>query len=120
MKITLAEWLKIEASLKVAQAALEAATDVLLDVSKKETIPAHILERVMETQMEIGGLAYLVHPQSEWRGGDSNDPSNHTLREPHIVGLTRRYFTQEEIEQAKMVCVGPCQWTVRPQLALAL
>ena len=35
----------------------------------------------------MGG--YFWHPQPEWTGGDSQNDSNHVLREPHIMGMRR-------------------------------
>lgn len=34
---------------------------------------------------------YFYHCQPEWTGGDSMDPKNFKLREPHVAGLPVRY-----------------------------
>lgn len=39
-----------------------------------------------------GGLAYLLHPQTEWMGGDSMDPKNFKWREPYICPMPREYL----------------------------
>ena len=51
-----------------------------------------------------------THPQSEWTGGDSDNTNNHKLREPNCCPLPRRKFTQEEVDEANLECLGPCQW----------
>ena len=51
------------------------------------------------------------HMQSEWTGGNSDDPKNHTMREPNCCPNPRRRFTKEELEAANLTCHGPCDWT---------
>lgn len=65
---------------------------------------------IHDVRQELRTTAEL-HPQSEWMGGNSDDPQNHKLREPNICPLPRRYFTPEEIAEAGAVCHGPVQWT---------
>lgn len=59
------------------------------------------------------GMLMDTHPQSEWLGGDSNNPNNHTLREPNCCQLPVRRFTKEEIAEANLECLGPAQWRER-------
>ena len=39
----------------------------------------------LERAEPFSGLAYFLTPQPEWTGGDSSDPKNTVLTEPHIA-----------------------------------
>lgn len=40
--------------------------------------------RIGHAKEVLSGLSYLCKPQSEWTGGDSEDPANFKVRAPHI------------------------------------
>lgn len=44
------------------------------------------------------GLFYMCTPQSEWTGGDSDNPKHFTLREPNWVQHPGR-FDKEEVDR---------------------
>ena len=122
MKITLAEWNKLEKAFKDARTALNDALQAVLDVSDKYPAQTHMDEYKLFSSLadyligahhSLSGVPSMLHPQSEWTGGASDDPKNHKLREPHIVGLNRRYFTPEEVAEAQVECLGPYQWETK-------
>ena len=57
----------------------------------------------MKLEARIGHVihdlsASLFHVQSEWTGGDSGDPRNHTLREPNWVRIAHA-FPKEQVDK---------------------
>lgn len=81
---------------------------------KPETAETALLLAIAEKFNEVYELACLlpdVTPQSEWTGGNSDDPRNHKLREPNCCPLPRRKFTADECAAAGLVCHGPCDWS---------
>jgi hypothetical protein len=123
MKITLREWKEIEAALDAMRKAIEHAdcltTDVMFkhyDAGNKDSY--NLLGELNKQVHDLRGQASLgmlmsVHPQSEWMGGDSDNPKNHKLREPNCCPAPRRYFTAEEMEEVGAENQGPCQWTFK-------
>lgn len=109
--ISLKEWQalsRLNAEAKAVIYRLDSELIRLLTIKTDE--PTRLLIAGMLRRLEDVSLLYEIHPQSEWVGGPSDDPKNHRLREPNCVGLGRRYFTAEEIEEAGLVCLGPCDW----------
>lgn len=47
------------------------------------------------------GLSYMCTPQSEWTGGDSDNPKNFTLREPNWVQHPSR-FDKAEVDRFRL------------------
>lgn len=122
MQITLKQWKEIEALLKGVTRAVEHADCAIFAMYGEYHTAGHplretpeqrmlldIWERVHELRTAI--VFHDVHPQSEWMGGNSDNPKNHKLREPNCVPAPRRRFTDTEIEEAGAVCHGPVQWS---------
>lgn len=118
MKITLKQWKTLEVALAQANQALTDAwhrfSELAIDhdragnKTEAEFLTSHF-QKLCEMR-EAMPAAYLFHPQSEWLGGNSDDPENHKLKEPNIAPLPRRRFTDAEVAEAGLVCIGPCQW----------
>lgn len=98
MKITLKQWQELAELRKAAAEALTAYDRRLLELAiEYDGLERDLLLRLSTMVEFVGGPE--VSPVSEWMGGDSSDPKNYKLREPHICGLSsRRYFTDEEIQ----------------------
>ena len=120
MRITLTEWKQLEQIIGSVRSVIEKANGDTFALLMKyhsgrqpETPESELLWRINQALHELRASVYVlpdVHPQSEWLGGDSEDPNNHTLREPNCCPMPRRRFTKEEIAEAKLECLGPCQW----------
>ena len=122
MKISLKHWRVLDNIVKELKHAIEVADSqsfALFDEYHKpgEALNTPEVRAIMKLNGQIHELRQQAsmlmdcHPQSEWMGGDSDNPKNHKLREPNSCPAPRRYFTDAEIEEAKMVCHGPCDWT---------
>lgn len=117
MKISLKDWKQVEAAFRDVRKAVETADAVVFTAAAKykfETPEGALLKKLWEELHELRQTLRTtaeLHPQSEWLGGDSDNPQNHVLREPNICPLPRRRFTPEEITEAGAVCHGPVQWT---------
>ncbi len=121
MNISLADWKELDRIRSELIKAVEVASSQAFDVWKRlhpigagQPTPESELvfgfsQKIHEMRNEVGMLMD-THPQSEWLGGDSDNPQNHTLREPNCCPMPRRRFTQEEIDEANLECLGPCQW----------
>jgi len=68
---------------KAAEAAIESIRmRLLLNMNIAEGKALEAAERALDA---IKGQAYMFSPQSEWRGGPSDDPANFCYRKPHIA-----------------------------------
>lgn len=118
MKVTLKQWLEINKSVDQVRDALKQANEtvakIVFEHHNAGNVEESILMMKLWEQLHEVSLPSGINPQSEWIGGDSSDPKNHKLREPHIVGgcSSKRYFTDEEIAEAEAVCHGPCDWSM--------
>jgi hypothetical protein len=104
MKITLKQWLELEAKVKAIGTAVSDLEMYLLDMLWKHQNNATEAIFIKDFLERLDSIPFLpdCHPQSEWTGGDSSDPKNYKLREPHAAGtLGRRYFTNEEMADAR-------------------
>ena len=118
MKINLKQWKETERAVQALRQAIAHAEDVVMQqvmASERGSDEEKLLMRIMKDVHEVREQASLgtlmqLHPQSEWMGGDSDNPSNHKLREPNCCPMPRRYFTAEEVEEAGAVCFGPVHW----------
>ena len=121
MKITLKDWVKMDEIVRNLKHAIEVADSQSFDLLKNyhkagesldtpEVLMIMKLNNQLHNLRQEAGFLLDCHPQSEWMGGDSDDPKNHKLREPNCCPAPRRHFTQEEMVEAGMVCHGPCQW----------
>ncbi len=96
--------------------ATEKAEDLVFTLASRfptgsiEFITLFKLSNEIHEIRQAAPTTYMYQPQSEWMGGNSDDPKNHKLREPNICPLPHRKFTPEEIEEAGAVCLGPVQW----------
>jgi hypothetical protein len=120
VKISLAEWKKIEGSLKQLELSFESTKSIILDLATKykgeeSILLLNLFSEIIEARRTIIGLQYQVHPQSEWLGGCSHDPKAHVLKEPNCVGYLKRRFTPEEVKEAGAECYGPCQWAFKTE-----
>ena len=113
--ITLAQWKEIEKHYKSARVELNKCTKLMTQLYMGHREDEKTAELIMKMRDDIEEAAFhvspqSVHPQSEWTGGDSSLPQNHTLREPNIVGLGSGHFPKEQQKEAGAVNHGPCQW----------
>lgn len=117
MEIRLKTWKTIERAVAQLTRSVHDFEIAILELTKLHPIGSKEGEVLVElmrqaTMMrEAAPSAHMYHPQSEWLGGNSDDPGNHALREPNICPLPRRRFTPDEIAEAGAVCHGPVQWT---------
>jgi hypothetical protein len=126
MNLTIKDWRKLEAEAKAARDAINTLVDHLremamdkMDASEKATHSGiarlngnDTSNGLMEMAAKIQDSFWLpdFHLQSEWLGGDSDNPNNHTLREPNCCPAPQKRFSREEIQAAGEECLGPCQW----------
>ena len=110
MQIKLKDWKRLEGIIANLRKAIEIADCQSFDIACEypgDTTESETLHNLNGQIHELRGKASLLldcHPQSEWTGGNSDDPKNHRLREPNCCPAPRRYFT------AKLKCIGPVQW----------
>lgn len=120
MNISLKDWKELDRIRKLVIKTIEIAESQSFAVFCKyretgasETPESSLIFKFNQQLHELREPAWLLmdtHPQSEWMGGDSDNPKNHKLREPNCCPLPRRRFTQEEVDEANLECLGPCQW----------
>lgn len=115
-KITLSQWKEIEASYREASQAIGKSEKLLrglVFMHRGDENTVELLKKMLDNldDASFNISPYQVHPQSEWTGGDPDDPKNHTIREPNIIGLGAGRFPPEQIEEANATCHGPCDWT---------
>jgi len=105
-------WLDLERRVKAVKAAMvhleQGLIEQVLDL-KYPTEETYLLMGMLEKIRDI--TLPDCHMQSEWTGGDPDDPGNHTKREPNCCPMPRRRFTKEEMEASGLVCHGPCDWS---------
>lgn len=73
--------------LSTLAAEVESKLQELFLATVQSDIPADAQMRVLkwlERAETFRGLSYMLTPQPEWTGGDSQDPKNFKLRAPHI------------------------------------
>ena len=119
MQISLKDWMVMEGAVKRIKEALDAewrTVFALLPAGNNTPEAQMIMKLVGQIDLvrEQAGFLMDCHSQSEWTGGNSDDPKNHKLREPNCCPLPHRKFTAEEVAEANMVCDGPCQWRKGP------
>ena len=112
MKLTLKQWQEIDEARETAAKALDKLASLFLEHAIRIGVNDPDAVKLLELHNQVRDASMLpqTHPQSEWLGGSSDEPNNHTLREPYCVGYLQRYFTRAEIAEAKLECLGPCQW----------
>lgn len=120
MKVSLKQWKEVEAIVSDLKKRMHAASAKILLIADQFKFPEpefqtlHAIAWDIQRAEEQVPASAQLHPQSEWVGGNSDDPKNHKLREPNICPMPRRHFTPEEIAEARAVCNGPCQWDFKP------
>lgn len=96
--LSLAQWKRLELLANIAQkSATELSHALLMQASElnRNDGDAETIDRLMalakrvEDARQSMPLVYDLHCQPEWTGGDSSDPANHVLREPHLMGMRR-------------------------------
>lgn len=83
-EITVAQYRKLSAVAKE----IEDKLSQLLGDTAQADIPDEVKLKIMkwlERADTFCGLSYMLTPQPEWMGGDSQDPANFKLRAPHIA-----------------------------------
>jgi hypothetical protein len=74
--------------LSALAASIESQLEELAVAAVKSNIPdtskIAILDWIKRAET-FRGLSYFLTPQTEWTGGDSQNPENFKLRAPHIV-----------------------------------
>jgi len=112
MKITLDEWLSLEKSARQAREALgqldNRLTELLLKYQKagdrrEAELLLRIEARVSDAVFDLALSLFYV--QSEWTGGDSSNPRNHTLREPNWVTISHS-FPPEQVDKYRDLGTG--------------
>jgi len=115
MKISLKDWVHLAETVNEVRHRLRDVDSHLLAMLLKYHDDPKAVELIVKYLKATDDVCLPsdIHPQSEWMGGDASDPKNHKLREPNAVGLGRRYFTEAEVEEARAICNGPCDWSFR-------
>lgn len=118
MDLSLVEWRLLYGDIRRARQRINDLGHTLLTLSSLHKGPVEQelllpLIEICDQALEILPEASSYYPQSEWMGGDSDDPKNHKLREPNAVPAPRRYFTDAELKEAGAECLGPVQWRYR-------
>ena len=105
MKITLDEWLALEEKAMAVHKALNEwgtlATEMFWTHHTAGNAPEGMLLKSIEDRINNANFelaASLFHVQSEWTGGDSDSPMNHTLREPNWVNISHS-FPNEQVSK---------------------
>ena len=100
MKITLREWIELYQLAKETADCRGELEHRLVQLQ----IAHHKAGNTEETLLLAKLLArddacpYMYVPQDEWTGGPSDDPRNHTLREPNWVHIGHR-FPREQVDE---------------------
>lgn len=117
MQISLKDWKHLDTVVHDVKEAIKHAEYEVFEVAMRNIplgVPEkEVMSKLLRDMQDICQQASLLmdcHPQSEWVGGDSDNPKNHRLKEPNCCPAPRRQFTPEEVEEADLVCLGPCQW----------
>lgn len=120
MNISLKQWKEVHDAVTALKRTLETTESVIFTIASRFPTGSPEFNLLFRLSNEIHQVrqdapaAYPFCPQSEWMGGDSDDPKNHKLREPNCCPLPHRKFTPEEIKEAGAVCHGPVQWEYHP------
>ncbi len=105
MKITLNQWLELEDEARRAKSHLEKISNAACRMfiqhhndgnTREAELLRRINDRVDQASSELA--ASLFHVQSEWTGGDTDNPKNSTLREPNWVPISHS-FPREQVEE---------------------
>lgn len=103
MKLTLKEWIELSQLAEEAKTALQALDGRIIDMLKtypvgsdESDLLTKLLHRTGDALSDLA--ANLYYPQTEWLGGDSGNPRNHTLREPNWVHMGYR-FPKEQVDE---------------------
>lgn len=75
-------WLDMSRKLRQASELLSEVEVTL--VLKLGITEGNAVERLSAADEALSGLSYMFYPQSEWTGGDSTNPKNFKMVEPHI------------------------------------
>lgn len=123
MQISLKDWKEIENSIIQLKKVLNDTHTTLLEKLDKQKgnkaeyeLLSKMIGQLLEVEQEMSyGLlnSSNLHPQSEWLGGNSDNPNNHALREPNAVPMPRRRFTAKEISEANAECLGAVHWVFK-------
>lgn len=111
MKITLSEWRELAQKQMLAKVALNDLESSMVTIALKHNAEGNkeesllifrLLNMATDAGLELSRID--VHPQTEWMGGDSSNPKNFKLREPHCVGLgSARDYLEEEVPDGNPV-----------------
>ena len=113
MKLTLKDWLEIDAAREAASKSLAKLSQLFHEHAVKagpNSPDGPILMRSWEKVMDAKSFLPKTRPGLEWTGGNSDDPKNFKMTEPECVGYLKRKFTPEEVAAAQITILGPCQW----------
>ena len=82
------QWAELEKLADAFHTAKQALEVALLQAAKTaENKDDEVLRDRLLAETDRNPLpSYFYHCQPEWTGGDSQNPKNHVLREPHITG----------------------------------
>jgi hypothetical protein len=78
-----AEYEKLEQLAEKIQESISNFDVAVLESNIPQEVKAKCLE--ITNGMDSFGLAYRLHPQTQWKGGDSSDPKNFVVTSPHIA-----------------------------------
>lgn len=123
-KITLDEWLELEHLAMEASRLLELLHSRAMLLACQHSCPSRefdilnkIAGRAAGAREELNATSCYV--QSEWTGGDSSDPRNTTLCEPHAVGISHS-FNREEVEKYRNQATGALELPARSARAATI
>lgn len=100
MKITLKEWIELYQLAKEVADRKDALEASLLRMLLEHNKAGNLAETILLTRLfsRDDVCPYMYFPQNEWTGGPSDDPRNHTLREPNWVQMGHS-FPPEEVDE---------------------
>lgn len=93
--LSLAQWRDLESKASAAGKALDDLKFALLQEAMhcERHADSDLRDKLLAESKKLQDAmilpAYFYHCQPEWTGGDSSDPANHKLVEPHIASTRR-------------------------------
>lgn len=93
--LSAAQWQDLESKARAMHQAMTALTISLTEAAMHchHNEDSALCDKLLDESNKIHNAMllgpYHYHCQPEWTGGDSSDPANHKLVEPHIAGTRR-------------------------------
>lgn len=99
------EYRKLEKLARNISESIDAFEMALLESSVPESVKLNCSNIILG--LNLFGLAYRLHPQTEWIGGDSSGPKNFVTTNPHIANEVSERQKIMNCHILKVKYIGP-------------